>query len=181
MKFVELSDQKEQWKKATQTNKATIYLWYLIVVKPNIEKQRILAKIRCQMMLKVKKGGTYTSSGAVVVNGLDHGGDLIFANRSESLNPLGREKLKSADLPDLHVVGPIVGPDEVLAVLAELCGGSVAMPVCQFLVMVFEHLSRQFCVRNDDVQGGSDPHRYDGSVGLSPLGVAAEPNRLNVV
>lgn len=78
-------------------------------------------------------------------------------------------------------MGPIIGPNEILAVSAKLGRRSAPVAVGQLLIVILEHLSGQLRVGNDDVEGGAEPHGYDGTIGLSPLGEAAESDGLDVV
>ena len=70
------------------------------------------------MQAKVQSTHTWTSD--ISKDRFNHGSDLILPDGSQGLKPLMREELQCTHLPDLHVVRPIIGPYEVLAISAEL-------------------------------------------------------------
>ncbi|KAJ0494539.1 hypothetical protein HanIR_Chr12g0598611 [Helianthus annuus] len=104
-----------------------------------------------------------------------------WCRRPESLKPLGRKQLKRTHFPHLHIMRPIISPNQILSISTKLGSRPTPVAVRQLLVLLLQHLFRQLAVRYDHVQDRPKPHGYDRPVLLSPFGVATEPDRFNVV
>ncbi|KAI8558233.1 hypothetical protein RHMOL_Rhmol04G0074400 [Rhododendron molle] len=127
------------------------------------------------------EGRIDTRIGAVIVQGLNHRRNLFFPNRPEGLKLLRSEQFKPTNFPNLHKMRPIIGPDEVMPVLAKPRRQPAPMPVRQLLVLLLQHLLRQCRARNDHVQRRAHPERKDGAVDLGPLLEASELHRFDLV
>jgi hypothetical protein len=114
------------------------------------------------------------------VDGLDHGGNLVLADRRHRLEALGGEELEVAELAHLDVVRPVVGPDQVLPVAAEPLRGPVPGEVGELLVVLLEHLPRQLRGGHHDGETGAEPDGDYGPVPLRPLLEAAAPHGLDL-
>ena len=86
----------------------------------------------------ISKKRLRTRKVTVSKDGLDHGSDLIFTDRSKRLESFWCEELKRAHFSNLHVVGTIISPYQILTVAAECFCGSVPVTVGEFLVVLFE-------------------------------------------
>ena len=125
-------------------------------------------------------GWFITRRGGGLVDGLDHGGDLVLADGSERLEAALREELEVAELAHLDVVRAVVGPDEVLAAAAEPLRRAVPAAVGEVLVVGLEHLLCQLRRGHHHRGRGAEPHRHDGPVPARPLLVAPAPHRTHV-
>lgn len=130
---------------------------------------------------ETKKRKKNTRSSAVLENGLNHRSDFIFPNRPQTFQSLGSKKLQITNLPHLHIMRPIIGPNQITPSSTKNISSFVPVPIRQLLIILLQHFLSQLTRCHNNVKPRVEAQTKDGAVDFGKISKAAELEWRDVV